>query len=171
MRRTGMTTRKMAEHWDIIKWRALDEIDAGLMDGMTYQKVAEEWPEEYLARKKDKLNYRYPRGESYKDLFGRVEPVLFEMMRQTTPLLIVGHQAVLRVIYGYLTGKRPEECPTLNMPLHTIIELKPQGNACEEIWHSLKNTDNPMIVSQVPRRESETDSSHTSNYAYDVNCP
>ena len=33
MRRTAMTTRKMLNVWDVIKWRALDEIDAGVMDG------------------------------------------------------------------------------------------------------------------------------------------
>ncbi|CAM9101999.1 unnamed protein product [Heterosigma akashiwo] len=63
-------------------------------------------PEEYLARKQDKLNYRYPRGESYKDVFSRVEPVLFELQRSTTPLLIVGHQAILRVIYGYMVSDK-----------------------------------------------------------------
>lgn len=40
------------------------------------------------------------RGESYQDVFLRLEPVIFEMLRTTTPLLIVGHQAILRVIYG-----------------------------------------------------------------------
>jgi len=157
MRRTAMTTRKMLNVWDVIKWRALDEIDAGVMDGMTYQAFAEQMPEDYRARKSDKLSYRYPRGESYKDLFARVEPVLFEMMRQTTPLLIVGHQAVLRIIYGYLTGKRPEECPVLQMPLHTIIELRPlpSGNGCEELWHNIMKTEQtPTVVSMAPRRGS-----------------
>lgn len=43
---------------------------------------------------------RYPGGESYQDLFTRLEPVLFEMLRQRSPLLVVGHQAILRVLYG-----------------------------------------------------------------------
>ena len=43
---------------------------------------------------------RYPEGESYQDLFARLEPVLLEMMRQRSPLLVVGHQAILRVLYG-----------------------------------------------------------------------
>lgn len=43
---------------------------------------------------------RYPGGESYQDLFARLEPVLFEMLRERSPLLVVGHQAILRVLYG-----------------------------------------------------------------------
>ena len=43
---------------------------------------------------------RYPGGESYQDLFLRLEPVIFEMLRERSPLLVVGHQAILRVLYG-----------------------------------------------------------------------
>lgn len=44
--------------------------------------------------------HRYPGGESYQDLFLRLEPVIFEMLRERSPLLVVGHQAILRVLYG-----------------------------------------------------------------------
>lgn len=38
--------------------QALDEINAGICDGMTYEDIAQRYPEEYAARKKDKLRYR-----------------------------------------------------------------------------------------------------------------
>jgi hypothetical protein len=41
-----------------LRWKALDEIDAGICDGMTYEQIAEKYPQEYEARKKDKLRYR-----------------------------------------------------------------------------------------------------------------
>ncbi|CAN0571400.1 unnamed protein product, partial [Ectocarpus sp. 12 AP-2014] len=107
-------------------WSQLTEINAGLMDSLTYEYVAAEMPAEYEARQKDKLRYRYPGGESYQDLFLRLEPVIFEMLRERSPLLVVGHQAILRVLYGYLTGKAPGECPTIHMPLHTVIKLTPK---------------------------------------------
>ena len=37
----------------------LDEIQAGLFDGWTYEDIEREMPEEFAARKKDKLKYRY----------------------------------------------------------------------------------------------------------------
>jgi 6-phosphofructo-2-kinase/fructose-2,6-biphosphatase len=42
-----------------LRWKALDEIDAGICDGMTYAQIAEKHPAEYEARKKDKLRYRW----------------------------------------------------------------------------------------------------------------
>ncbi len=33
-------------------------------------------------------------------------------------------------------GKRPEDCPELAMPLHTVIQLTPLPYGCEEVWHS-----------------------------------
>jgi len=43
--------------------RNLDELYAGLCDGMTYKEIEEVYPEEFNARQSEKLAYRYPRGE------------------------------------------------------------------------------------------------------------
>ncbi|DBA03027.1 TPA: hypothetical protein N0F65_003215, partial [Lagenidium giganteum] len=136
MLRTGMTVERIAARGrPIVKWKQLDEIDAGVCDGLTYEQVAEEMPEEYLARKNNKLHYRYPRGESYQDVIHRLEPVITELMRMDQPVLIVAHQAILRVLYAYLTNKSPSECPTLNIPLHVVIQVTPKAYQCEEVWH------------------------------------
>lgn len=42
----------------MVKWSQLTEINAGLMDSLTYEYVAAEMPQEYEARMKDKLRYR-----------------------------------------------------------------------------------------------------------------
>jgi broad specificity phosphatase PhoE len=203
-----------------VRWRALDEIDAGVCDGLTYAQIAERFPDEFAARKADKLRYRwvgqrgcagartlwcatvrrarwrrfllalgraarrkdgacplslngafvfcsadanlqssprvhadaaaasslthhaqlpppvptctplhkqlyfqvspspkpkpnpptlnprYPRGESYLDMIQRLEPVMLEMEREAESLVIVSHQAVLRVIFGWGGGGR-----------------------------------------------------------------
>ena len=38
-----------------VQWKALDEIQAGVCDGMTYPEIAEGMPAEHVARKGDKL--------------------------------------------------------------------------------------------------------------------
>ena len=50
----------------------LDELNAGRYDGVTFDDVEALYPEEYEKRKKDKLNYRYPEGNTFNDfwLFG-----------------------------------------------------------------------------------------------------
>jgi broad specificity phosphatase PhoE len=54
--------------------------------------VEERFPKEAALRKKDKLSYRYPRGESYLDVIARLEPLVQEIERHRESLLIVGHQ-------------------------------------------------------------------------------
>ncbi|XP_012079097.1 6-phosphofructo-2-kinase/fructose-2,6-bisphosphatase isoform X2 [Jatropha curcas] len=107
-----------------IQWRALDEINAGVCDGMTYEEIKKNMPEEYEARKKDKLRYRYPRGESYLDVIQRLEPVIIELERQRAPVVVISHQAVLRALYAYFADRPLKEIPHIEVPLHTIIEIQ-----------------------------------------------
>ncbi|KAL4189785.1 hypothetical protein AMTRI_Chr08g208860 [Amborella trichopoda] len=107
-----------------IQWRALDEINAGVCDGMTYEEIKKNMPDEYESRKKDKLRYRYPRGESYLDVIQRLEPVIIELERQRGPVVVISHQAVLRALYAYFADKPLNEIPHIAVPLHTIIEIK-----------------------------------------------
>jgi len=111
--------------------RGLDEIDAGICDGYTYDEIAEKMPEEYAARASDKLTYRYPRGESYEDVIQRLEPVMLELERTRHPVLVVSHQGPLRCLYAYLMGLEQEECPFIPIPLHTVISLTPKAYGCE----------------------------------------
>ncbi|KAL2568247.1 hypothetical protein AAZV13_18G056300 [Glycine max] len=94
-----------------IQWRALDEINAGVCDGMTYAEIKKNMPEEYESRKKDKLRYRYPRGESYLDVIQRLEPVIIELERQRAPVVVISHQAVLRALYAYFADRPLNEIP------------------------------------------------------------
>jgi broad specificity phosphatase PhoE len=131
------TLRRTVETAEILglsyrSWRALDEIDAGVCDGMTYAEIAEVMPQEYEARQADKFRYRYPRGESYQDVIQRLEPVIFELERERAPVLVIGHQAVLRALYAYMMDRPPQECPFVSIPLHTILELEPTAYGCDE---------------------------------------
>jgi len=112
------------------RWKALNEIDAGEMENLTYEEIEANFPEEFKARDLNKLTYRYPGGESYQDLVARLEPVMMELERQGN-VLLVAHQAVLRCILGYFLDKRIEDLPYIKVPLHTLIKLTPQAYGCE----------------------------------------
>ena len=62
-----------------ISYSALNEIDAGACEGMTYDEIRVKYPNEYEQRRDDKYYYRYPMGESYYDLVIRLEPVIMEL--------------------------------------------------------------------------------------------
>ncbi|CAL4108178.1 unnamed protein product, partial [Meganyctiphanes norvegica] len=111
------------------RWKALNEIDAGACEEMTYQEIANKYPGEFAARDENKYHYRYPNGESYEDLVARLEPVIMELERQKN-VLVVAHQAVLRCILGYFFNKSTEEIPYIKVPLHTIIKLTPIAYGC-----------------------------------------
>ncbi|KAM0823832.1 hypothetical protein ACQ4PT_070602 [Festuca glaucescens] len=120
-----------------IQWRALDEINSGVCDGMTYEEIKKIMPEEYESRKKDKLRYRYPRGESYLDVIQRLEPVIIELERQRAPVVVISHQAVLRALYSYFADRPLREVPDMEMPLHTIIEIQMGVTGVEEKRYKL----------------------------------
>jgi broad specificity phosphatase PhoE len=130
LQRTVATAASLAQECQAL--RALDEIDAGVCDSLTYEEIKDRMPEEYAARSRNKFRYRYPRGESYADVVQRLEPVILELEGLRSPLLIVAHQAVLRALYGYLMGKPQDECPYLAVPLHSVIQLTPTETGYEE---------------------------------------
>lgn len=128
---TMVRTIETAQHFDGSKreWRCLEEINAGICDGLTYEEIAEKFPSDFAARDDDKYNYRYSRGESYKDIVQRLEPVTMELERAHN-VLVISHQAVLRCLLAYFLDMPPEELPYIKVPLHTVIKLTPIAYGC-----------------------------------------
>ncbi|KAJ3354988.1 Fructose-2,6-bisphosphatase [Entophlyctis luteolus] len=133
LKRTIQTASNLAyPQW---QWKALDELDSGVCDGLTYEEIEERYPDDFAARDDDKYNYRYKGGESYADLVRRLEPVILELERHhehNHPILVVGHQAVLRGLYGYFMGYSHEELPYVKIPLHTVLKLTFKAYGCIE---------------------------------------
>ena len=129
LQRTIQTAKPLQSQTHQLK--VLDEIDAGICDGMTYQQIEDQMPGEFARRKNDKLRYRYPRGESYEDVIARLDPLILELERQQSPILIVGHNAIIRVLFGYLSDLDRDEVPHLDIPLHTVLALTPRAYGCE----------------------------------------
>ena len=48
------------EEFEIKQMRMLDELNAGAMEGMTYEEIKMKYKHEYELRKKNKIAYRYP---------------------------------------------------------------------------------------------------------------
>ncbi|CAF0773130.1 unnamed protein product, partial [Didymodactylos carnosus] len=112
------------------QWKALDEINAGICEGLTYLEIAERFPEEFALRDQSKYYYRYPGGESYQDLVARLEPVIMELERAEN-VLVVCHQAVARCILAYFLDKNADDLPYTKVPLHTLIKLTPLAYGCK----------------------------------------
>ena len=143
--------------------RNLDELYAGTCDGMTYKEIMEVFPEEFERRQSDKLSYRYPRGESYMDVTLRLEPLAQEMERTREPVLVIGHQGILRILYAYFMGLDRKEAPYVSIPLNNVIELTPHAYGCHEKRFCLMRKEEMLNdgqdepVTSMPRKDALND--------------
>ena len=115
------------EDFDIKQMKMLDELNAGVMEGLTYEEIRSRYNEEYELRKKDKLHYRYPGagGEGYLDIINRLRAVIVEVERTTDHVLLVGHRSVARVLLAYFKGLKRDDVADLDVPLGTLYMLEP----------------------------------------------
>jgi len=78
----------------------LRELNIGVWEGLTWQKIQANWPEEWQARLADLVNYRVPQGENLLDVEARVMPVVREIVERHKgqEVLVVGHGGVNRIV-------------------------------------------------------------------------
>jgi 6-phosphofructo-2-kinase/fructose-2,6-biphosphatase 4 len=101
----------------------LSQMNPGVCEKMSERRIREEMPLEVIKHESDPYHHRYPRAESYHDLAVRLEPVILELEREHNDLLIIAHESVLRVLYGYLMACNATDIPKLEFPRNEIIEV------------------------------------------------
>eukprot|EP00913_Durusdinium_trenchii_P000671 g624.t1 len=114
----------------------LNELDGGVCNGLSYAEIKRDYPDLWAARERDKLNFRYPNGESYQDVLltcdaldandgayaqdviGRLRPIIIELERQRRSILVISHLAVQRCLYAYFTGTPMEDFQRIDESPH-----------------------------------------------------
>lgn len=122
-------TKKTAELFTQkkIESRLLNEIHGGICENMSYEEIENKYPDIFTDRKKDKLRYRYPEGESYIDLLERLRYFVLQLGSYKKPILIVAHNAILKVLLGYFQEISHEKIPHIDVNLHEVIKLTPNS--------------------------------------------
>jgi broad specificity phosphatase PhoE len=102
----------------------LRELNIGVWEGLTWQEIKTNWPEEWQARLADLVSYRVPQGENLLDVQARVMPVLREAIERHKgqEILLVGHGGVNRIILLNAIGA----------PLAAMFNIE-QGYGCYNI--------------------------------------
>ena len=104
----------------------LDEIDGGVCDGLTYAEIRGRYPEEYEARARDKYYYAYPEGEGYASMRERVNrgfrKALF-LSGAAPGTLLIGHQAINRMILAFFLYRRKEDVPYIYVPQNKLYHI------------------------------------------------
>jgi len=120
--RAIQTARFIAEKQtdcNIFPLREFDEINGGVCEGMTYRDIEESMPEVFHMREANKYYYVYPGGESYETMKPRILVGIkkaFFINRHADHIMIVGHQAVNRMILSHFLYRRDEDVPYIYVP-------------------------------------------------------
>lgn len=105
-----------------------NEINAGIFEHYTYDRIKDENIDEFNKRSVDKYEYRYPNGESYKDLEERVISEFKKLLELNDEFLLIAHNAVIRVILGYIHNIEKDKIPHFDVPLHNLIKIVSNSN-------------------------------------------
>ena len=89
---------------DIIENENLKEINFGDFEGLGFEFIQREYPEEFEKMINEGFDYKYPQGESLKDTFYRVSKKLDNLMKDkdSKTILICSHGGTIRNIISYL---------------------------------------------------------------------
>ncbi|KAF2688768.1 bifunctional 6-phosphofructo-2-kinase/fructose-2,6-bisphosphate 2-phosphatase [Lentithecium fluviatile CBS 122367] len=145
LKRSVQTAQYFSEEdYDLKQMRMLDELNAGYLEGHTYDEIKSKYSAEYERRRADKIAYRYPGpgGEGYLDVINRIRPVIFELERMTDHCLLVTHRSIARVLLAYFQGLKREDVADLDCPLGMLYQMEPKPYGVEfKAWRYNSDTD------------------------------
>ncbi|MCJ1375478.1 hypothetical protein MMC20_006714 [Loxospora ochrophaea] len=112
-RRTLETSEYLSERGYKVRQRSqMSQLNPGVCEKMSESRIREEYPDEVTKHEADPYHHRYPRAEA-------------KLEREQNDLLIIAHESVLRVLYGYLMACNATDIPSLSFPRNEIIEIIP----------------------------------------------
>ncbi|MBE3041480.1 histidine phosphatase family protein [Candidatus Bathyarchaeota archaeon] len=148
----------------------MSQINPGVCESLSEKTIRQRYADEVEKHEVDPYHHRYPRaevrpthpdsiplfsleltwGQSYHDLAVRLEPIILELEREKTDLLIIAHESVLRVLYAYLMHCSTMEIPILHFPRDKIIEIIPAAYQNESQRIHIPGVD-PKIIPSSPQ--------------------
>jgi len=138
------------DDYDVKAWEMLNELNAGDFEGMTYEEIAEKYPEEYAKRNADKLGYVYPGvgGEGYLQVISRLRDMVREIERITDHVLIIAHRSVCRVLMAYFMDLTRDDIADLDVPLGMLYSIEPKPYGIE--FHAYRYNEAMGWFDEVP---------------------
>jgi broad specificity phosphatase PhoE/predicted kinase len=116
---TAKAISAMQDDCRVISLKEFDEINAGICEKMTYEEIECKHPQVFKKRGADKYHYVYPGGESYETMKSRIIQGIkksFFLNQQMENIMIVGHQAVNRMILSHFLYRREDDVPYIYVP-------------------------------------------------------
>lgn len=126
-RRTRQTIEHVAQALSLppVLDERLNEIDNGLFEGLTEQQIQQKFPETWEAYQKRTSDFRFPEGETGKDVKCRIMDFLEQKRRERTgeSIILVSHDGLIRSLV----------CGILNIPIYQRWNLQTDFGGITEI--------------------------------------
>ncbi|KAI6712541.1 6-phosphofructo-2-kinase: variant [Diplocarpon mali] len=149
------------ENYDVKNWEMLKELDAGSFEGMTYEDIADKFPEQYAKRRADKLSYIYPGvgGEGYLQVISRLRDMVREIERIKDHVLLIGHRSVCRVLMAYFMDLTRDDIADLDVPIGMLFAIEPKPYGIE--FHAYKYNAEACTFNEIPNYKPQKAVSHS----------
>ena len=118
---------------EVIADHALREVNYGLWEGLGDKQLLEEWGDLWRRRVADPQNVAPPEGESYADLWKRLEPAWTRIL-QAHPdesVVIVGHNGSLRLLLCHLLGAPASNARHIRLMNTSVSSVEIERNPME----------------------------------------
>ncbi len=138
------------DDYDVKAWEMLNELNSGTFEGLTYDEIADKYPDEFLRRAQDKLHYTYPGvgGEGYLQVINRLRDMVREIERVTDHVLLIGHRSVCRVLMAYFMDLTREDIADLDVPLGRLYAIEPKPYGIE--FHAYQYSEESGWFDELP---------------------
>ncbi len=105
-KRTSQTIEFAAKKLGInpIKDDRLNEIDNGLIDGMTDQQIQQKYPRVWKSFLERNHDFQFPKGERGKDAQKRIESFMLEKQHDNEDIIVICHEGLIRLWLCTLWG-------------------------------------------------------------------
>jgi len=104
--RTKQTIKCVAERKEIspITDNRLNEIDNGLVEGLSEQVLQQRFPDVWNAFKERDRDFQFPEGESGEDARKRIKSFFKDKQESKEDIILVSHDGLIRLLLCYILG-------------------------------------------------------------------
>ena len=110
----------------------LNEIDNGLIEGLSDAEIQEQYPEVWHAFRERKSDFRFPEGETGEEVRQRIAAFLDEKRRQHADdaIIVVAHDGLIRLLTCYVLGLPVYDRWKFHVDFGGIMEIRslPDGD-------------------------------------------
>ncbi len=111
-------TAEIISDKDIIIESALQEINVGEWDGMSFEEIKRRYPGQYEARGRDFENYVPPKGESFLECLNRGKKAFYQIFEfsKKENIVVVAHAGINRALLCWMMGRKLSSMFQLQQP-------------------------------------------------------